>query len=555
MKLKSLVTVGAIVITLGILVGCGSTGDPVQVSQTGGGRNAPAFTASAPFTGEQSSGNHSLWGYYHLSFDLEKMTAEAVPDRDAGNHINITNFVQSQNCVGCLAIDIEEHNPVTRTLRIKVTLSNTTNWTGYDIKGILLPEVDGVRLRNADGFTGLWNSGAFVTRNPYRAFAQGVAQRAFPPDYYDYRTYQISYFQPEALKEIGYAIDVSFPGNCLEPYQIDVPLDPPEFIEHNMTSVVVHVRDWQDNVESVYIYPFPLTMSGYWDSLEMSNTSGDVWSVMFANTNQAHPASYYLWVQAISSDSGISCWNQVKVTIPPEEPPPPPDTSDVQVRYYVATDHSDRLPYYRNPSGGTVDFTYDIAKAQRMWANKFWNNYGMNLVDNGTFMIMDDEEDDHGFYILDEGEILPMHAKYGQKYSPDALCMYFVQMLPSGMDTAFCVWPSFVDTLSEHNSQNVFHVYSPNVWYWQESMAHESGHAFGALIDEYLLIPSMGVNCYILKLLLGPGYQHLYCDDTGYYEGNLMWFSMGWSINQYDLTRGQADYVTKFNEDYANNWL
>ena len=553
MKLKSLVTAGVIALTLGFLAGCGSTADPVQVSQAS--RDAPAFTASAPYTGEQSNGNHSLWGYYRLSFDLENMTAEAIPDRDAECHVNITNFISSQNCPGCITIDIEEHNPVTRTLKIKVTLRNNTDWTGYDIKGILLPEVDGVRLRNADGFTGLWNSDAFATRNPYRAFAQGVVQRAFPPDYYDFRSYQISYFSPEALKKIGYAIDVSFPENCLEPYQIEVPFDPPEFVEHNVTQIIVNVCDWQENVESVFIYPFPLTMSGYWDSIEMTSTGGEVWSAMFANTNQAHPASYYLWVQAISSDCGISCWNQVKVTIAEEEPPPPPETDDVQVRFYVAADYYGRLPYYRSPSGQTSEFTFNIAKTQRTWANKFWNNYGMNLVDSGTFMIMDDDQGDGGFYLLDENEVLTMHDKYGKKYSPDALSMYFVQSLPSGMDTAFCAWPASVDTLSEHNSQNVFHVYSPNVWYWQEAMAHESGHAFGALIDEYLLIPSIGLNCNLLKQLLGQGYQHLYCDDTGYYEGNLMYFSMGWNIDQYDLTRGQADFVTDFNDSYAHNWL
>ena len=85
-------------------------------------------------------------------------------------------------------------------------------------------------------------------------------------------------------------------------------------------------------------------------------------------------------------------------------------------------------------------------------------------------------------------------------------------------------------------------------------MAHESGHAFGALEDIYLLYPFIGYYCEDLKNDLPPDMNYLYCEDNAYYAGNLMWFSVGWSIYAYDLTLGQVAWVEWFNETYPDNW-
>jgi hypothetical protein len=543
------------VVAVSLVWSCMAGSSPVQPPEINriDGSRAPGLDQ----VGGSRGNTRTLWGYYSLEFDLERMEVRALPVRTALGHLNITDFVKSPNCTDCISLEIQEHDPVTRTIKVLVTLRNTTKATGYDVRGVLLPKVAGVRLGNADGYTGLWSAGAHSNRNPYRAFAQGMIRRAFPPDYWDYRTYQISYASPEALFSIGYAIDVSWPDNCREPYSLTLPASVPTFVGDDPATITVDVLDWQDDIERVSIYPFPLALPGYNDSLDFTKGAGDSWWVAFTNAHQVQPASYFLWIKATSAGCDIPTWHKIRVDVQPSAPPPPPDTTDIPVRFYVALDYSGAVPYYTSPSGGKIEFTYSIASKQRDWANKLWNQYGYNLVDDGSFKVMDDNWDtDPAYYHLGSGqEVLAMHQAYGRQQSPDRLSIYFVQTLPPGMYTAFCAWPSTVQGLPGHNSTNVFVVVSPNVWYWQEVVAHESGHAFGSLIDEYLLLPEQGFNCDDLIASLPPSSNYLYCDDAAYYEGNLMYFAMGWMIDQYSLSKGQADWVDHFNDLFPDNWI
>ncbi len=532
-----------------LLIGCGPNPAPIQAPHNPTGNAGPGI-AARPAIGPGAE-HHVLWGYYTLSFDLENLVVEAIPNRGALTHWNITGLVSPPQCYDCLTLLITAHNHGTKTIFVEVTLKNKTGTTGYDVRGLLLPKMQGVRLLNADSYTELWNSGSVYERNPFLAFAKGVTKRAFEPLTSHTRTYKINYDSKEALGNIGYAVDASWPNNCGEPYEIKLP-EAPEFVGANQVTIEVDVPDWQNNVDWVRVYPYPLALADDQKSLLMSNTSGDTWSVTFANTNGAPEGKYLLWFKAKSDYEDTLIWHVMQVAV--KSPPPPP--TNVQVRFYVACDIDGWLPYYEDPFLGPIMFSYMDANWMKFMSNQFWNKYGFNLVDNGTYKVMDDEPwYDWQFYYIDNfDEVFEMHYYYGEYYAPECLSIYFVQGMPWDFGPAVCFWDSWVDSLAEHKSENVFFVLDPYTWWWSEVMAHESGHAFGVFEDMYLIDPDSGYYCDDLKYDSPPWFQHLFCDDNAYYEGNLMMGPIGGSIDLYSLSDAQADWVVSFNNNYPNNW-
>jgi hypothetical protein len=526
-----------IIVVLVGFAGCAGQNSPTYPEER------PSIAQSTPLLTDGYQG-HSLWGYFTLSFDPENGTVSAIPVRNSEAHFNIAGFLTSPACQDCLTINIISNDQSAKILTVNVLMKNMTKMTGYNVKGIILPKTAGTRLPEADGYTELWNTGALHTRNPYMAYRKSISQRKFAPNASETVTYKIAYDTPQDYKKMGYAVDVSWPEVCTEPYQITVPTGL-EFDE-DPVNVAVTVNDYQDDVEWVVIYPYPLQTGGFDQYLTMTNGSGNKWNISISNSNAAAAGIYTMWVEAKSADCDIVNWQIMSVKV---NAPPIPLT-DIEVRYYVAMDLDGWLPYYEDPFLGDVEFSYFDAAWMKAQANQFWNKYGFNLVDDGSYTIMGD----WGYYSLDDdSEVLAMHNAYGKKKNPNALSMYFVQYLPPGDDTAFAIWPESVTSLAKHKNDDVFIVFCPNVWSWSDSMAHESGHAFGAFEDIYLLEPP-SYNCAQLKYDSPPWFTYLYCDDSAYYEGNLMYYSMGWSINNYSLTNGQFDFVTSFNANYPNNW-
>jgi hypothetical protein len=216
-----------------------------------------------------------------------------------------------------------------------------------------------------------------------------------------------------------------------------------------------------------------------------------------------------------------------------------PKLTNINCELYVATDDgtpSGTWPIWEAPDPDeelTIDHLYNLMT----WCNNIWNQYGINLVWDGSVTIMNSQ-----FYNLSDDSL--MHNTYGK--STGMMSLYFVNQCSS--NTAYCVvvWPEW-----NHNVQNVFTVYSPNIWYWQDVTAHEHGHALGYLFDMYLYdmagCPCGDNDC------LGSS-PVLYWDPEACYDGNLMWYSMGYSWDMYNLTEGQWQWIYYFNYHYDENF-
>jgi hypothetical protein len=162
--------------------------------------------------------------------------------------------------------------------------------------------------------------------------------------------------------------------------------------------------------------------------------------------------------------------------------------------------------------------------------------------------------DNPEYYIIEsDSEVFAMHKGFGQHYSPDAMCVYFVQQV-IGLDTAACYWDGNVSTLAKHKSEDVFVVVTPEAWFYPDVLAHEGGHAFGCLEDIYLLDPP-SYECADLKADEPTWWKYLYCDDTAYYDGNLMYGAPAdFTADMFTLTTGQSSFAQKFQKDYPDNW-
>lgn len=219
-----------------------------------------------------------------------------------------------------------------------------------------------------------------------------------------------------------------------------------------------------------------------------------------------------------------------------------PEISPVAVEIYVATMNGTW------PTNGTTPLTRSTIIQMMTWANSFWAQYGYHLYWDETETIMSDQ-----FYNLDDAdESQLMHNTYG-KYSY-MLSLYFVDQLPPGNNTAYCV---VIDPKSAHTDSNVYSVYGTNVWSWQAVVAHEHGHALGYYQDQYLYNQTpCSCACgddVCLSACLGYT-QYLFSDPLACYAGNLMYYNYTQPWSWYNLTPLQYNWINEFHFLYPNNF-
>jgi fibronectin type 3 domain-containing protein len=216
-----------------------------------------------------------------------------------------------------------------------------------------------------------------------------------------------------------------------------------------------------------------------------------------------------------------------------------PTVSNLPIQICVATD--DGTPTGNWPYNGPTYLDLTILNNMINWANNFWGQYGYHLEwDGSTITYMASQ-----YYINDNlAEENLMHDTYHQN---NVMSLYFVQQLFSG-NTAYC-WT--YGSQAAHNVNNVYTVYSPNVWTWQAVVSHEHGHGFSYFFDEYLY-SMYSCACGDNGCL---GYTpYLYWNDIGCYGGNLMYYDMGWAWSSYELTPDQNEYTHIFNYNNPVNF-
>ena len=232
---------------------------------SGGEPTTPDPLTGANDTSVSRTRNIALWGYYDVRLDLENMTAEVIPYRDAMFAVNATLFLNLNPAT--LQFTLNSAAPTAEYVDVDIDVSIThplpgnEKFHGYDVRGLMIgngsgqmksdPDVTyavkGVDqyLLNADGYTRWFNRpefyieglfgykpGTYATRNfngnatinGYKYYADGLMARdnafefleenpgIFQSGSTNTRNYQIRFPIPSPGIQFGYAILADWSG-------------------------------------------------------------------------------------------------------------------------------------------------------------------------------------------------------------------------------------------------------------------------------------------------------------------------------------------------------
>jgi len=272
---------------------------------------------------------HECWGFYTMILDFETGEIEVVEKRDVAGHINVKKILTSDwwcPTKNCIQIQFLEMDPDNEHYLIKGTLMNPTYFTGYDVRVIIFLDEKGHMLLNPDDYTRLYETGDYI--NPFRAFNKPVPQRKFNPYSTSSEIFDMHIPNVPFKFQINFAIDVSFPDNCPEPYDLEdfgyegyIYQDDPglDGIDQGEGTIFVSVFDWQDDILEVTVDTTPVT--GGITSLDY-NIDNDRWEAQITNSEDAEMGDYICLIAAYSeTDPTIGIFNYLTITV--DETPPP----------------------------------------------------------------------------------------------------------------------------------------------------------------------------------------------------------------------------------------
>ena len=264
-------------------------------------------------TSVDEQGDRYLLAYVRLFPDPENLSMNVVPLRHSTLHFNVKSFLLPPNCYGCIEFVVHSFNPTTRIMDVDVTLKNPTFLVGYDVRGILIADNTGHEMVNADDWTKLYDDSAPADINPFKAFDVDDLERKF--SFYETDTRKVLFKLPKPPNWGGfdYAVDASWPGHCLEPYEItDFVQDGAIAKLFDTATLSVTVHDWQNDVTEVTIDATPIMG----EVIGLTNTSGDIWSGQIVNALLPNPGNYSLLVSAYSPNNpGWWLYDHVTVVV------------------------------------------------------------------------------------------------------------------------------------------------------------------------------------------------------------------------------------------------
>jgi len=291
-----------------ILLGCSSNSmNPVDPASEN-----PGLYGAGSSDGADA---HILWGAFRFYIDADNQIVEVVPDRLADPHFNVTSYVKPPACDDCVTIVMKNFDKVTRIAEVEVTLRNPTEITGYDVRGILLLNDAGFDIKNADGWTQVYDDGKAPYFNPFKRFAKSIEFGAFAAGESFFETYMIYIPKPPKYSELVYVVDAIYPKNSFrEPYDIaGEQVDGPLYTDgSNTVTLTVWVFDRNDDALKVTV-ECPQIFDGTKDMTQQSDPK--VWEVQFSNEKLGAAGNYNMTVEAFDTKVSYTLRDKVQVNV------------------------------------------------------------------------------------------------------------------------------------------------------------------------------------------------------------------------------------------------
>lgn len=389
-----------------IVTGCsGKTADPIQPSGVLPDKpEAPSMGIEEPLAEalhelpgikqdiDSDKSERILLGGWTMNFNPETQTVSVEHLREAKWHFKVTGWLQPPNCSDCIRVDINSY--VDEILDVDVTIKNPSMYTPYDLRAIIFD--DGIHeLLNADSWTELWDIPLVgFPINPFKAFAKDKPNRRFLPGDENAETENLQIFCPDGNFAVQFAVDVSWPGNCAEPYSIEnfIQTEPLHDFVGSQAVLEVDVLDWQDDVSQVTLQVVEIIGA---DPINFEQQSENTWSVTITNNTGAGVGEYTAIIKALSANSGdLALYNFDVVTVSsapdlcnPDNNPPDteitsdcPDYTEVPLEIILGVSGID-------PDNCTLpeDLTYEWRKRKDgpPWGSWYYGGNGPDIIISG----------------------------------------------------------------------------------------------------------------------------------------------------------------------------
>jgi hypothetical protein len=235
--------------------------------------------------------NHNLAGIWSLQLNPDFKEANVVLKREAAIHYNVTRMIPAPQII------INGYNPFTRILDVDVTITNPYPIEVYDVRLIIFTDTINTTLLEPDNWTTLFDIPGANIVNPFKAYCKTQQNRIFA--HYSQHTENLKIWFPQGIRTVSFAVDVSYPGNCEDPYQI-------KWFNHgtlkddtgSSCEASVTVKDWQNNVSSVFLI-CPQVTGVFMEPF--SYAGNDEWELILINRTGAISQNYTGYIAAYSS--------------------------------------------------------------------------------------------------------------------------------------------------------------------------------------------------------------------------------------------------------------
>jgi hypothetical protein len=252
--------------------------------------------------------HHSIAGMWTANFNLETLDVSISPCREMSGHMNVTTLLPAPTFI------VVSFDPFSGVMNVDATIRNPHNLDGYDLRLIVFTDNNGNRLMNPDAWTSLYDIAGGTQVNPFVAFAKTVTLRKFAA--YSQHTERLQLYFPGGYTSVSFAIDVSYPGNCDEPYEIT------NFTQGILyeksgyaTKVSVNVYDWQNDTNSVQLVCPAIIGS---NPIGLGKINYTTWSGTLINTLGASSGTYYGYIAATSTNSStLTLYDSVTISVSP----------------------------------------------------------------------------------------------------------------------------------------------------------------------------------------------------------------------------------------------
>lgn len=281
--------ISSLVILL-FIIGCSAgSNDPIQPTTS-----AISYPDIPVDKIDNNLSGRDIAGVWTTEFNLESLTATTVRNRNSAFHFDVTQYINQPY------VSVISYSPITGIIDVDVTITNPMDLDGFDLRLIIYTDEYGVALQNPDNWTNLWDIPGGSEINPFKAYAKTQYKREF--EALAQHTERLQIYLPDISRTITFAIDVSFPDNCEEPYKIE------NFKQGRLKSVVgsntklqVDVYDWQDDVNAVSLY-CPLITGDPFASF--AKIDDNTWEMLIINNEGASAGEYAGVIVAGSENSG-----------------------------------------------------------------------------------------------------------------------------------------------------------------------------------------------------------------------------------------------------------